>query len=256
MNRAKALGKSAAVLLFWLAVWQILAMATDSALLLPQPAAVLRRMGELALSGRFWLITSVSLLRILCGAVLAVALGTVLAALCCRFRLLDRLFAPLLTAIRSTPVASFIILLLIWVGRDAVSTVIVLLMVLPVVWGNVCAGIRSVDPLLLRTATVFHFPPVRTLRRVYLPACLPHFLSACRTSLGLAWKAGIAAEVLTVPTISIGRMLYDAKLYLETTDLFAWTAVVILCSLLIEKGLMAAFMRLSRRCQPGGGAAR
>ena len=182
----------------------------------------------------------------------AVVLGVMLAVVCCRSRLLDALLSPLVTMVKSTPVASFIILLLIWVGRDLLPTVIVVLMVLPVVWGNVCAGIRNTDPLLLRTARVFGFSRWRTLRRVYVPSVMPHFLSACRTSLGLAWKSGIAAEVLTVPTMSIGKMLFESKLYWEVTDLFAWTVVVILCSLIIEKVLMAAVGRLGKRYAVGG----
>lgn len=252
MKGAKNLLQSIFVPLFWVAVWQILSLLVDSPLLLPAPGAVLVRLGELALSAAFWQTAGASLLRILCGAVTAVVLGAVLAAACCRFPLLDRLLAPLLGTIRSTPVASFIILLLIWVGRDILPAVIVVLMVLPVVWANVCAGIRSTDPTLLRTAKVFRFPPMRTLRRVWLPSVMPHFLSACRTSLGLAWKSGIAAEVLTVPALSIGKMLYESKLYLETLDLFAWTVVIIVCSLVIEKVFMAAIARLGRAYTAGG----
>ena len=213
---------------------------------------MLARLGQLVLTGPFWRIVLASLLRILCGTAAAVALGCVLAVVCCRWRLLNDLLSPLLTIIKSTPVASFIILLLIWIGRDALPAVIVLLMVLPVVWGNVCAGIRTTDPLLLRTAKVFGFSRWRTLRRVYVPWVMPHFLSACRTSLGLAWKSGIAAEVLTVPALSIGKMLYESKLYWEVQDLFAWTVMVILCSLIIEKVLMAAIGRLGRQYPTGG----
>lgn len=252
MKGAKGLFKCIVVPLFWLAVWQVLSLLVDSPLLLPGPGAVALRLGELAISAAFWRVTAASLLRILCGAVLAVLLGTALAVLCCRFPLADALLAPLLGTIRATPVASFIILLLIWVGRDILPAVIVILMVLPVVWANVCAGIRSTDPLLLRTAKVFHFSRWRTLRRVYVPSVMPHFLSACRTSLGLAWKSGIAAEVLTVPVASIGKMLYESKLYLETTDLFAWTAVVVACSLVIEKVLMSAIGKLGRAYAVGG----
>lgn len=252
MTITRALLKNAIVLVFWLALWQGLSLWVDSPLLLPSPGTVLARLAELACTAAFWRTIAASLLRILCGTVLAVALGCLLAVLCCRWRLLDELLSPLVTMVKSTPVASFIILLLIWIGRDVLPSVIVLLMVLPVVWGNVCAGIRSTDPLLLRTAKVFCFSPWRTLRRVYLPSVMPHFLSACRTALGLAWKSGIAAEVLTVPALSIGKMLYESKLYLETVDLFAWTVMVIACSLLIEKVLMAAVARLGRTYAVGG----
>ena len=252
MKITRAILKNCIVLVFWLCIWQGAAQLTGNSLLLPSPLSVLARLGQLVLTGSFWRIVLASLLRILCGTAAAVALGCVLAVVCCRWRLLNDLLSPLLTIIKSTPVASFIILLLIWIGRDALPAVIVLLMVLPVVWGNVCAGIRTTDPLLLRTAKVFGFSRWRTLRRVYGPWVMPHFLSACRTSLGLAWKSGIAAEVLTVPALSIGKMLYESKLYWEVQDLFAWTVMVILCSLIIEKVLMAAIGRLGRQYPTGG----
>ena len=238
MKITRAFVKNCIVLVFWLCIWQGAAQLTGNELLLPSPLSVLTRLGQLVLTGSFWRT--------------AVVLGCVLAVVCCRWRLLNDLLSPLLTIIKSTPVASFIILLLIWIGRDALPAVIVLLMVLPVVWGNVCAGIRTTDPLLLRTAKVFGFSRWRTLRRVYVPWVMPHFLSACRTSLGLAWKSGIAAEVLTVPALSIGKMLYESKLYWEVQDLFAWTVMVILCSLVIEKVLMAAIGRLGHHYPTGG----
>lgn len=248
----KTVLKTCGVAAFWLCVWQLLALWVGNGLLLPSPVAVVVRLGQLALTAGFWKVTVLSLLRVLFGSALAVLLGVLLAVICCRWKLADTLFAPMVTVIKSTPVASFIVLLLLWLGRDLLPVVIVVLMALPVIWGNVCAGIRNTDPLLLRTAKVFNFTRRRTLRRVYIPSVMPHFLSGCRTALGLGWKAGIAAEVLTVPALSIGKLLMEAKLYLEVPDLFAWTLVVILCSLIIEKVLMTAIGRLSRTCWPGG----
>lgn len=236
----KRLGKNGIVLAFWLLVWAALAGLVGRELLLPGPLAVLKRLFVLAQTADFWLAAAVSLGRILLGAVIGVAAGTLLAVLTRRFRIADALLTPLLTIVRSTPVASFILLVLIWVGRDILPMVIVVLMVMPVVWGNVSAGIAGTDGKLLQMAKLYRFGVRRTVTRVYVPAVLPHFLSACRTSLGLAWKAGVAAEVLTVPQLSIGRHLYEAKLYLETVDLFAWTVVVIALSLVIEKLLAAA----------------
>ena len=248
----KTLLKTCGVAAFWLCVWQLLALWVGNGLLLPSPAAVVARLGQLALTASFWKVTALSLLRVVLGSALAVVSGVLLAVICCRWKLADTLFAPMVTVIKSTPVASFIVLLLLWLGRDLLPVVIVVLMALPVIWGNVCAGIRNTDPLLLRTAKVFGFTRRRTLRRVYIPSVMPHFLSGCRTALGLGWKAGIAAEVLTVPALSIGKLLMEAKQYWEVTDLFAWTLVVILCSLIIEKVLMAAIGRLGRACWPGG----
>lgn len=245
MKRLGPIFKTLGVAVFWLLVWETLAKLVNKELLLPAPVAVLRRFIELALTAEFWGMIALTLLRIACGVLAALVLGTLLAALTERSSLADRLLRPLLTVIKSTPVASFIILALLWMGRDILPGFISALMVLPVVWANVGAGVRETDRELLEVARVFRFSRKQLLRRVYVPSVLPHFLSACKSSIGLGWKAGVAAEVLTVPARSIGRMLYESKLYLETADLFAWTAAVILCSLLIEKLVMAAVGRLS-----------
>ena len=120
-------------------------------------------------------------------------------------------------------------------------------MVLPVVWANVSAGIAGRDPLLLEMARIYGFSRGRVLRRITLPTVLPFFRSALSSALGLGWKAGIAAEVLTVPQPSIGKMIFESKLYLETTDLFAWTLTVILLSLVIEKILLKLVRRTGRK---------
>jgi len=251
MKALKTSAKNIIVLIFWLAVWQGLAMLVGKPLLLPAPLAVVGRMAELMLSGSFWHTVALSLGRILLGVVCATVLGVALAVATSFSRLLHSLFSPLITVIKSTPVASFIILVLIWVGRDILPSVIVVLMALPVVWSNVSAGIAGTDALLLDMAKVFRFTVWKKLRRVYVPSVMPHFLAACRSCLGLAWKAGVAAEVLTVPGVSIGKMLYESKLYWETLDLFAWTLVVIICSLIIEKVLMGTIGKLGKAY--GGG---
>lgn len=243
----KKLLRGGAAALFWLAAWTLLARLVGSPLLLPAPWTVAARLGQLAVRASFWGTVGTTLLRILYGTAAGILLGVLTALLTSRFRAADALLRPLLTVVKTTPVASFIILLLIWVGRDILPAVIVVLMVLPVTWANVCAGISSLDPELREMAKVFGFSPIRRLRRLWLPTVLPHFLSACHSALGLGWKAGVAAEVLTVPLRSVGRMLYEAKLNLETTDLFAWTVTVILCSLVIEKLLASGLGLLEGR---------
>ena len=247
MRPSRRFLKGILILAFWLGVWALLARLVDRELLLPGPWRVLERLFVLMRTADFWRITAVSLGRILLGAVIGVGAGILLAMGTARFSLLEAALSPLLTLVQSTPVTSFILLALVWVGRAAVPCVIVVLMVLPVIWSGVSAGIKATDGQLLELAKVYGLSPWRKVRRIYTPAAEPYFLSAARSCIGLAWKSGVAAEVLTVPARSIGRMLYESKLYLETVDLFAWTVVVILCSLAIEKLLTAAIGRFQRR---------
>ena len=230
--------RTPAVFAFWLLVWALAAAAVGQELLLPSPVQAARELIGLARMPDFWLTIGRSVLRVLTGILSAVCLGVGLAFLTHKSAVMNALFSPVMTLVKSTPVASFIILALVWLGRSVVPVFISALMVLPVVWANVSAGLKGIDPQLLELARVYGLPRGRVLRRITWPSVLPHLRAALRSALGLGWKAGIAAEVLTVPPYSIGKRIYEAKLYLETTELFAWTAAVILVSLLIENLLL------------------
>ena len=113
-------------------------------------------------------------------------------------------------------------------------------MVTPIVYSNVLGGISSMDKKLTEMADVFAVPFPRRLRYLYLPQVAPFFRSACAVGLGLCWKAGVAAEVIGLPDPSIGINLYEAKVYLDTPDLFAWTLAIVLLSVAIEAALRRA----------------
>ena len=237
--------RTLAVVLFWLLIWQLAAALAGQELLLPSPLRVARELIRLAGGAEFWLTVAQSIRRVLTGIASAVLLGILLALLTHKSALLRALLSPVMTLVKSTPVASFIIL-----GRDVVPPVIAALMVLPVVWANVSQGLDGIDPQLLELAQVCRLPRGRVFRRIMLPSVLPHLRAALCSALGLGWKAGVAAEILTVPARSIGKRIYEAKIYLETTELFAWTAAVVLLSLIIE-GLL---LRLVGRIGKKGGA--
>lgn len=226
--------KAIGVTVFWLLFWLIAAKQVGMELLLPSPERVFIRLGELVCQKDFFVFTGTSLLRIISGTFISAFAGVILAILTHLSPLLKTLFAPLLSVIRATPVASFILLALVWINKGILPIFISSLLVLPVVWSNVSEGLKQIDKKHLEMAKIFRLGISKTIINIYVPSVLPFFESAFRTSIGLAWKAGIAAEVLAVPARSIGKKLYESKTYFETTDLFAWTIVVIILSLIIE----------------------
>ena len=220
--------------LFWLAVWELAARAIDARIILVGPFEVLARLGNLSATGEFWASIALSLGRVGIGYVSAVVLGVALAALASRFSLVRELLAPLMGALKATPVASFVILVLLWVSSRHLSVVIALIMALPIVYTNVLEGIRQTDADLLEMCNVFDVRGWDRVRLVYASEVLPYFRAAVTLALGLSWKAGIAAEVIGLPDFTIGEHLYDAKVYLDTPDLFAWTLAVIVVSVVLE----------------------
>lgn len=226
---------------FWLGVWQLGAWLVElhvegrgNELLLPYPVTVLLALLRLARSPEFWWTALASLARVAAGMAGGAALGVLLAALACASPWCRRLFAPVIRIIRATPVVSFILLVLLWTGRDLVPAVIAGLMVLPVVWENVTQGLRATDGQLLELARAYRFSPWKTVRLIYLPSLRSHFTSGLLTCMGLAWKSGVAAEVICPPKLAIGTEISQARTALETPELFAWTLVIIALSLLLE----------------------
>ncbi len=180
----------------------------------------------------------------------AVTAGSLLASLSYISPVIKELILPLMKVIKTIPVASFVILALVWIHSVNLSVLISFLMVLPVVYINFLEGLCSTDEKLLQMAEVFDISGWKKIRAIYIPAVLPHFISAVSVGLGFCWKSGIAAEVIGIPSGSIGERLYEAKLYLMTKELFAWTIVIIIISILFEKTIMWAIQKLMR--QPAG----
>ena len=224
-----------AAAVFWLAVWQAAAMAIGQEVFLVSPIQAAGTLMELLPQAEFWQRIGFSAGRILLGFGLGALSSAVLAVAAEKWEWVDALLAPVMQLVKATPVASFIILALVWVRGASLSVLISFLMVLPVLYGAVRTGIQSADPQLLEMTKVFRLPLGRRLRAVWLPAVLPAFRQGCSVALGICWKSGVAAEVIGLPDGSIGDALYRAKITLSTGELFAWTFVIILLSAGFEK---------------------
>jgi NitT/TauT family transport system permease protein len=245
-NAGKAVTKIA-VIVIWLALWQLAHIIVGKEVLIPAPLGVILRLFELSGDFSFWSTTFSSLLRIMMGFFWGLVAGTILAVLTSVFPIMKTFFDPVISTIKSTPVASFIILALVWVKSGMLAPFISFLMVLPMVWSNISSGIKNTDRKLLDMAKVYRFSVWKKIRLIYIPSVLPYFVSSATTGLGFSWKAGIAAEVIAIPAHSIGRQLYNSKIYLQMTDLFAWTIVVIIMSMVIENLFLKGISAVMRK---------
>ena len=237
---------SAAVLVFWIAVWSFASYMIGLELILPSPLKVLTALFEKAATADFLIAAGLSLLRIAVGFLLGTLVGGLLAVLMRVSKVAKALFSPILHVVKAAPVASFIILALVWFKTDILPVFISFLMVVPVVCAKVSEGIAQTDRKLLEVARIYRFGKKRTFSEVWLPSVKPYAVSACRTALGFAWKSGVAAEVICRPDRSIGDALYSSKMNLETAEVLAYTAVVIIISVLLEK-LMLRLLKGEKR---------
>ncbi|MDR1784308.1 MAG: ABC transporter permease subunit [Endomicrobium sp.] len=222
-------------IIFWIVVWEIGSVIVGQEILLVSPIYAIKKLFELSMDLVFWESIFYSFSKIIFGFLCAVLVGILMAIVVSNNRKIRILIEPLILVIQSIPVASFIILCLIWISSENLSIIISFLMVLPIIFRNTLTGIESVGKDLQDMCKVFNVKKTKMVRYVYMSEVITHFRSACSVSLGLCWKSGIAAEVIGMPKNSIGENLYKAKIYLNTPELFAWTIVIVIISICFQK---------------------
>lgn len=241
--------KKCLIWLFWIAVWEGASLLIDNDILFVGPVKMAHSLWSQIGQPLFWAIILGSFARISLGFLGAFICGILLGSLAYVSSLVREFVEPLMLLIKSVPVASFVILALIWVGSENLAVFISFLVVVPVTYVNTLSGLSSTDKNLLEMAGVFHIPLWKRIHYIYVPALLPYLISGCKTALGMSWKSGIAAEVIGIPQRSIGEQLYYSKLYLDTAELFAWTFVIIVMSALFEH--LFLFMLKKIQCMLG-----
>jgi len=227
-----------------LLLWQVAAIWVDMRYLLAAPSDVLSVLSRLLSSGETVKILWTSFSGITLGFLYGLIAGVVLGILAGRFSAVEIFLWPYMITIKSVPVASFIVLALIWIKTTVLSTFIAFLIVLPIIYNNILGGIQGADRKMTEMANAFSLSLPRKLLYVWTPAVKPFLLSAVHSAIGLAFKSGVAAEVIALKSGTVGDMLHDARLYLETADLFAWTILIVVLSAVFER-IFSGILRAS-----------
>ena len=235
--------RKAIYILIWLLLWQALSLLVHNDILLVGPPDAAFALIRLAQSPIFAESILSSLFRITGGICLGSLLGLSAALFSAQSRYIRDFLLPFVSMIKAVPVAAFVILLLIWFSSDLIALIISLLVTFPILYINSLQALDALDPKMQEMAAAFRIPRLSRLRYIILPECLPALLSAFSLAIGMGIKSGVAAEVIGQSACSLGNALYRSKIYLETGQVLAWTAVIVLLSRLLEKGWLALLQR-------------
>ncbi|MBQ3546212.1 MAG: ATP-binding cassette domain-containing protein [Lachnospiraceae bacterium] len=233
-NRFTQILKYVFVLFFWIIIWYFLSLNINNSIFLPTPKDTFGAFINICRNEEFFVIVFNSFFRIVKGFLGAVILGFILSVVSFFVEFIEILITPVMKLVKTIPVASFVILALLWIDSSNLSVLISFMMVLPIVYINLFTAFKGVNKRLLEISKVFEVSIYRRIRFIYVPQVFPAFISACKIGLGFAFKAGIAAEIIGLPVKSIGWELYQSKLYLMTEEMFAWTIIIVLISIFFE----------------------
>lgn len=235
-EKIKHFFSSLAAIVFWVLVWQIGAFFVNKKLILkvPMPLSVAKALLSDFAKPMFWKAVGTSVFHILAGYLCALVIGTAIGLLVESSGFFKHLSAPVLHMVRTVPVASFIFVAWLWVPSSALPGIIAFLIVVPIVVSHIEAGFKSENAELIEASRITGASKKDTVIKIKLPMLIPSLRTGCITGLGIAWKAGIAAEVICNPAGSLGALLQGGKASIEYDEVFAVTLMVILLSLLFE----------------------
>ena len=244
MSRKTKITSTIAFIAILFVVWQLLALHVNISFVIPHPIPTFRTLFTLLFSSgsinpnlNFWNVVGSSLLRIFLGLSAGIIMGILLAFLAIRFPFFQGGIQACVGIIKATPVASFILILWFMTSREFVPIAIASLMVCPIIYQNLFSGYFELEKEKRELLDVFRVPFFTRLKVFILPQLLKYLFPAIISATGLAWKSGIAAEIIAYTKNSIGKEISNARNILEGELLFAFTIVVILISVFFEYGL-------------------
>lgn len=224
----------------WLILWQFASWGIGNPLLFCGPIEALEALLRDILTPASWIVIGWSAGRIAAGFAVACILGLLLGAVAGRSETVRTLLAPALHGMKSTPIVCVIALLLVWYGSSLATSIAVGLVVLPPFYFAMLEAHSTADPATNQMLEAFQVRGWRRSLFVRWPQAAPFVRAAARTSTGMAWKAGVACELIGLPTLSIGEQIYLGKLSLDMASIVAWTAVIIALGWLSERIVIAA----------------
>ena len=235
-----------AVTALCLIIWEIFAIIRNNEFVLPRVLTTLKSLVEIVTSKSFLRIVFTTIFRVLAGLISGVVSGILLATVCYFVPMINTFVSPVLSIIKATPVASFIVLLWLSLSGNSLPILIAFLMVLPIVWQNVLDAYNSLPIAMLEVTEIYDVSLGKRIRYLYFPHLFSFLAPAFITSIGLAWKSEIATEIIAYTANSIGQQINNHKQFAETSFVFAWTIIIVLFSVLLESGTKYLLRRYTK----------
>lgn len=221
----------------YLGVWEVFALLIHKPIIFPDLILVLNHVLIQAHTASFYTALGVTLIRVILGTLIALALAIGAALAAYKIKVVDLALRPLLILVKTLPNITYILLILIWFSREVSVSLITLLIVFPVCYGQISAGLMGITLDQLEVLKVYPESWMESVQHVYLPLILPSLLEALSLALSLGFKVGVMAEILGQVQPGLGYLLYTAKMNFDIAEVFALSVWMILWVVLVEKGI-------------------
>lgn len=230
--------------IFWLFIWMVIDRVVKNPILFPSPLKVFNSIIYLSKTHSFYLNILTSMLNIGAGLILGIFIGFILGCISYKYTYLKDIIILPINLMKSIPIASIVVILLVWLEARELPIIVIMLIVIPNIYYSVYEALNNVDKDLIELSTVYNISEIKVFRYIYVPKIKEFLIPSIIVSTGLAWKSGISAEVMGLVNNTIGENIYYSKLYLDTSELFAWTIVIIIISKIFESLITRMLMKV------------
>lgn len=177
-----------------------------------------------------------SLLRVIIGLSIALAISIPVGIMMGYFTKVEKLLFPLLNFLMPIPSLAWVPLFILWFGINDVTTILVVIYAtLFTLMYNTWSGVKAVNPVWEKSATVMGAKSQQIFWKIFLPAVSPYIISSLRISFGRAWIAVIGGELLSAPEYGLGKIIFDAREFLETDKMLSALFIIGCIGILVEK---------------------
>ncbi|GAA2877206.1 ABC transporter permease [Actinoplanes cyaneus] len=227
-------------------VWEIFPrLGLVDATFLPPLSEVLVAWWDLVKSGELWEHAQASLTRSLVGFALAIVISIPLGLLIGWYKPVANLLTPLLEIFRNTAALAIlpVFVLILGLGETSKIAIILYACAWPILL-NTVSGVRTVDPLLIKSARSLGLGPVSLFQKVVLPAAVPTIFTGIRLAGAYSILILIAAEMVGAKA-GLGYLINYAQYNFAVPDMYAGIITISGIGLIVNQLLILTERRFS-----------
>lgn len=221
-------------ILFIILVWVFASIIVNNDIIIPSFKSVSESLLNLLKEGSTYLSILNTIIKLVVVLIVSVVLAFILAMISYRFEWFSSFVTPVITLLRTIPVATISIILLLMIGNKRAPYFICSLVVLPILYESFLASLKGISKGIIEETKMLSNVTPYIIYKVYLPIIGPYLISSIIASLGLGLKVMVMAEFISQTPKTIGYSLNEEKMFLEIDNVFAWTIILILFMLIVE----------------------
>lgn len=244
-----ALWPKAAAVAIGLAIWQLIVWSGwRPEYVLPAPATVFDRLGELIADGTVATALATTAERAAYGFTMALVIGVVVGGLVSSSKIIRSAVGSLITGLQTMPSIAWLPLAILLFGlSERAITFVVVLGAAPSIANGLITGVDHVPPVLLRAGRMMGATGFAKFRHVVLPASMPSFVGGLKQGWAFAWRSLMAGELIVVLGASVGFLLQQYRNLADAADLIAVMIVILVIGIVVDAVLFGSLDRWVRR---------